>query len=248
MNFEPQHHEIEDLLGAYAINALDPDERLLVTGHLAACHACRAEVDCHHEVTALLASSEAAPDDVWASIINALEEAPPPLDLAPVVNISERRPRSVRILTAVTTVAAVAIAVLGFRLVDQDRRLDGMQTAMAAGDLRGAALAATANPAAIKVDLRSPEGPAAAQAILLPDGRGYLLADGLPGLAPDRTYQLWALIDGQRISAGTLGTQPKTAAFHASGKVAGFAVTEEQAGGVVASKHSPILVGWARSA
>lgn len=248
MIIEPQHHEIEDLLGAYAIDALDPDERLLVTGHLATCHTCQAEVDRHHEVAALLAPPEAPPDDVWAGILSELEEAPPPLDLAPVTNLSDRRPRSVRILTAVTAVAAAAIAVLGFRLVDQDRRLDRMQTAMTAGDLRGAALAAAANPAAVKVDLRSPEGPAAAQAVLLPDGRGYLLADGLPGLAPDRTYQLWALIDGQRISAGTLGTQPRTAAFHASGKVAGFAVTEEQAGGVVASKNSPVLIGWARSA
>lgn len=248
MSFEPRHIEIEDLLGAYALDALDPGERLLVTGHLATCQGCRTEVDHHHEVAALLAPPEAPPDGVWAGIVNELEEAPPPLDLAPVTNLSDRRPRSVRVLTAVTAVAAAAIAVLGFRLVDQDRRLDRMQTAMTAGDLRGAALAATANPGAVKVDLRSPEGPAAAQAVLLPDGRGYLLADGLPGLAPDRTYQLWALIDGQRISAGTLGTQPKTAAFHASGKVAGFAVTEEQAGGVVASKNSPILIGWARSA
>lgn len=248
MSCEPRHHEIEDLLGAYALDALDPEERLLVTSHLATCHACRAEVDCHQEVAALLAPPEAPPDDVWAGIVNELEEAPPPLDLAPVTNLADRRRRSVRILTALTTVAAAASAILGFRIVDQDRRLDRMQTAMAAGDLRGAALAATANPAAIKVDLRSPEGPAAAQAVLLPDGRGYLLADGLRGLAPDRTYQLWALVDGQRISAGTLGTQPKTAAFHASGKVSGFAVTEEQAGGVVASKNPPILIGWARSA
>jgi hypothetical protein len=105
-----------------------------------------------------------------------------------------------------------------------------------------------ASSRATTVELRAPAGPAAARIALLPDGRGYLLADGLDSLADSRTYQLWALIDGQRISAGTLGTHPKAAAFHLSGHVGGFAVTDEQAPGAVASKNPAVLIGWLRPA
>jgi hypothetical protein len=247
MNDDDARPHVEDLLGAYSLDALDTDERELVERHLAGCPACQAEVGRHQELAALLAPESAPPAVVWDGIAAALEESPPPLKLAPVVPLASRS-RSVRLLAALTAVAAAAIAVLGVRLVEQERRLARMQTAMAEDDLQGAALAALANPAVTKVELRSADGPAAAQVALLPDGRGYLLADGLPGLAADRTYQLWALVDGRRISAGTLGVEPKVAAFHVSGPVTGFAVTEEQAPGVVASNNPPILIGWHRSA
>ncbi|MGH9038822.1 MAG: anti-sigma factor domain-containing protein [Acidimicrobiia bacterium] len=240
--------DIDELLGAYALNAVSAEERLLVEAHLDHCDECRTEVIQHCSVAALLAPPEPACDEIWDRLVAALEDTPPPLELAPVVALADRRRRSVRVLAGMTAAAAAVIAILGFRVVDQDRRLDGMQSAMAADDVQSAALAALASPAATTVDLRTSEGEAAAQVAVLPDGRGYLLADGLPALAADRTYQLWALIDGERISAGTLGTAPTAAAFHVGGKVEGFALTEEDAGGVVASKNGPVLIGWLRTA
>ena len=242
------HPGIEELLGAYALDAIDADEGQLIERHLRQCPACEAEVRQHREVAAALAPGGATPDAVWDAIVEALEEAPPPLALAPIAPLTRRRPRSMPILAALTVLAAVAAAVLGVRLMDQEHRLDRMQTALAEDSVQRAAVVALANPTAKTVELRAADTEAAARVALLPDGRGYLLADGLASLATERTYQLWALIDGERISAGTLGRQPKVAAFNVSGPVDGFAITEEQASGVVASENPPVLVGWFRSA
>ena len=248
MNHQLLHPEIEDLLGAFALDAIDADECQLIERHLRHCPACEAEVREHREVAATLAPGGTIPEGLWDAIAAALEEAPPPLELAPVVPLARRRPRSMPVLAALTAVAAAAAAVLGVRVMDQEGRLDRMQTAMAEDNVQRAAVVALANPTAKTVELRAADTQAAARVALLPDGRGYILADGLASLATDRTYQLWALIDGERISAGTLGQQPKVAAFNVSGPVDGFAITEEQGTGVVASKNPPVVVGWFRSA
>jgi anti-sigma factor RsiW len=248
MNHQPSHPDLEALLGAYAIDAVDSDERRLVERHLPGCAACRAEVAAHQEVAGLLIADGPAPDEIWADIVTSLEETPPPLELAPVIPLSSQRTRTTTVMAAVTAVAAAAVAILGVRVVNQDHRLNRLQAAMSHDDVQQAALTALANPTATTVALRAPTGGAAARVALLPDGRGYVLADGLAPLSPARTYQLWALIAGQRISAGTLGPQPKVAAFHVSGEVGGFAITEEQAPGAVASKNPPVLIGWVRPA
>ena len=49
------HDEIQDLLGAYALDAVDDDVRALVEEHIADCARCRAEVQEHREVATLLA-------------------------------------------------------------------------------------------------------------------------------------------------------------------------------------------------
>ncbi len=242
------HLELEELLAAYALDAVDPDEDRRIERHLRKCAACQGELPTYHEVASLLVPDEPAPDDVWDGIAAALEETPPPLELAPVVPLARRPSRSLRLLTGLTAVAAVAIAVLGVRVISQDHRLNRMQAAMAHDDLQRAALAALANPTATTVELRATQGSATARAAVLPDGRGYLLTDGLPRLPVGRTYQLWALMDGQRISAGTLGLEAKAAAFHVSGPIGGFAVTDEQAPGVVASKNPAVLIGWLQPA
>ncbi len=245
MNHHNFRSDLEDLIAAYALDAVDADDRQLVEHHLKNCQPCQYELGRHHEVLALLIPDASAPADVWDGMVATLEEGPPPLDLAPVVALAPRRRRTV--LAGLAAVAAAAVAVLGIRVVDQEQRLNQMQTAMAHHDLQRAALAALANPAATTVEMRAPDGSAGARVALLPDGRGYLLADGLRTLADARTYQLWALVDGQRISAGTLGVQPRAAAFQVSGRVGGFAVTEEQAPGAVASKNPPVLIGWLKT-
>ena len=88
------HNEIEELLGAYALDALDADERQEVEAHLATCPRCRAEIAAHREVTALLGNSvgdgpAVAPDDLWDRISASLQDEPPAL--SPVVRPSRGR-------------------------------------------------------------------------------------------------------------------------------------------------------------
>lgn len=49
------HEEVTELLGAYALDAVDEDERALVEEHLGLCARCRAEVQAHRETATLLA-------------------------------------------------------------------------------------------------------------------------------------------------------------------------------------------------
>ncbi|MGH3495547.1 MAG: anti-sigma factor family protein, partial [Sciscionella sp.] len=67
------HDQAAELLGVYALDALDPDEAALVAGHLAECPRCWAELARHHEVAGLLADSGAdAPAGLWDRIADRL--------------------------------------------------------------------------------------------------------------------------------------------------------------------------------
>lgn len=69
----PTHEEIEALLGAYALDALEPDEAAMVAAHLRECIRCSVEVAQGHEVAGLLANSGGdAPGELWNRIADRL--------------------------------------------------------------------------------------------------------------------------------------------------------------------------------
>jgi len=73
------HGEIQDLLGVYALDALDADEAELVRVHLLSCPRCAAEVAAHHEVSGMLANSGGdAPEALWEGIADRLVPGPAP--------------------------------------------------------------------------------------------------------------------------------------------------------------------------
>lgn len=86
---DPEHDQVAELLGAYALDAVDPDERRLVERHLAACPRCAAEVDGLRQVAADLAlasslDSEHPPRAVWDRIAaNLKTQGSPPSQEAP---------------------------------------------------------------------------------------------------------------------------------------------------------------------
>jgi Anti-sigma-K factor rskA len=78
--------------------------------------------------------------------------------------------------------------------------------------------------------------------VVLPDGTGYVTTQ-LPRLPSGRTYQLWGVDNQNTISLGVMGRSPGVVAFHAAGHPASIAITEERAGGVPVTKHTPAAVG-----
>lgn len=268
------HQDIQELLGAFALDAVDNDERDVIEGHLAGCPRCRAEVEGHRETAALLAhSGERAPEGVWDRISTALDEAPPALDLAriapapavaeraaadPADELSERRkggaaPRSIslRVAAATMAVAAAATLFLGVALGRRDDgdlgRLERVVDAMEKVAVRDAALAALNDPGNERVELASSDGQASAQVVRLPNGTGYLVPDTLADLPAGRVYQLWAVRSDAKISLGVLGSKPEVAAFRMTGPVMAYALTEETAGGVAASENQPVVVGFVKA-
>lgn len=243
------HRDIEELLGAYALDALDSDERDAVDAHLAGCPRCRAEVATHRETAALLAQGgEHAPEGVWARIAVHLEESPPHFELVSGVPPRPRRSISVRTAALLGAAAAAVFAFLGTQIVRQEQRLDALNeqlTEMLAADgLRRAALAAVAEPEAEQLWLESSDGQRLVNVIRLPDGTGFVVADRLSALPPDHTYQLWALREDVNISLGVLGRDPGVASFQMAGAVIGYAVTEEESPGVVSSEQPPVVAGF----
>jgi anti-sigma-K factor RskA len=103
---------------------------------------------------------------------------------------------------------------------------------------------ATKVDGALQVPLTAKSGATLARVVLLPDGTGFLRGDHLDPLPSDQTYQLWAVTGPAdqpvTVSAGVLGADPKAVPFRASGPVRAFAVTVEDAGGVVTSRQTPI--------
>ena len=242
------HDEVSELLGAYALDAVDGDERERVEDHLRTCARCRAEVRQHREVAAQLASTGAdAPEGLWRRIAAQLEPGAPSGDLAAILPLA-RRPASRRPLVGVAAAAAavvVAIGVLGWQVHRDSGQISRLRGAVAASGVEPAASAALADPAARVAVLSSGDGRIQLTAVLEPDGSGYLLhAGALPALPAGETYQLWGIAGGARISLGVLGGRPETVAFHAAGSgFAALAVTTEHGGGAVQPSGSTLVTG-----
>lgn len=219
---ESEHEDLQSLLGAFALDAVDLDEARRVESHLVDCAVCREEVAGYLEVTGLLPLVLGAPRG----------------DGAPVTTEAVRRPA--RWMSAA---AAVAIVTLSAGLVVQTRRLAGAEQRLADADLDAVALAAEGIDGVSTLLLADGAGHAVARVVLLPDGTGLLTIEDLPSVDDDRTYQLWGVMDDEVVSVGLAGTGPGTTAFTADAlRLQALVLTEEEAGGVAVSQADPLAL------
>lgn len=247
MGPELSHTEIAELLGAFALDAVDADEAEAVERHLAYCPRCRDEVTGHREAVAFLANAgSVAPEGLWSRIADGLEEAPPSPELShlPLRRRPDRRSLPAKPVVALAAAAAAVIGVLGVQVQRQDGRLDRLSPALEQRGLDEAVAAALFDDRSTKVDLASDDGALFVKAVVQPDGRGYVVRHNLPPLGAGRTYQLWGLVGEQTVSLGVLGADPQVRAFAAAGDVAVLAVTAETAGGVVSPTSPPVVRGF----
>ncbi|HMF05294.1 MAG TPA: anti-sigma factor [Acidimicrobiia bacterium] len=245
--------ELDELLGAYALDAVDDDERAQVEAYLDRTPAARSLVAQYRETAALLShGGTEAPAGLWERIARTLEEEPP--RLAPpagdsVVRLEPRRARFARRVAVAVGVAAAAVAVcvLTVKVVQQGDRIDELDRQARTGAVLAAAETASRDPNAVRTAMSSTDGTVEARVVYLPDGDGFLVDDNLRALPADRTYQLWALMGdvqpARAISAGVLGPDPGVTAFRVQGPVVAFAITDEQAPGVASTSNAPVVQG-----
>jgi hypothetical protein len=236
MSPDLSHDEIRELLGAYALDAVERDEMQEIDQHLTGCLRCRGEVADHRETAAMLANAGAsAPDGVWDRIAGSLDQDVIPI-LAP-------RPRGrTGWLTGVAAAAAlVTVFALGVDVARQRAELERLAGSVEEATLARAANAALLHPDGDRLALSSSDGSVQADAVVLPDGRGYIVSDNLPRLPASRTYQLWSLGGASPISAGVLGPDPSVVAFKVPSGLTGLAISEETAGGATSPRLPPVL-------
>ena len=203
---EPTHGEIEELLGAYALDALEPEEAAQVERHLRECIRCVIEVGQHHEVTGLLANSGGdASDELWHKIAQRLDapaEAPSwdrlaarlePADVpearsrleapsAAVIQLDQTRRRHrwmVRTASLVATAAAVLAVVLGLQVNHLNHQVNALSSTRQT--VSAAAQAALENPTTQRIQLTPPTtspGPKGTSVTLVVGqaGTGYVFA------------------------------------------------------------------------
>jgi anti-sigma factor RsiW len=226
------HDEIQELLGAYALDAVDDDERAEIDDHLRDCARSRAEVAEHRDTAAFLAHGGTdAPEAVWDRISSSID-APNVVPMASKLGFGRRRSRWPQAVALIGAAAALVIGVLIVQVRNQDHRIDQLRpdSFTAALQVKGARVAhLTAGATELPV-------------VVAPDGSALLEASALPALADGRTYQLWGMSEGEAISLGVLGRDPQTVSFDAEG-YAGLAITEEQSPGVVHSQNPPVASG-----
>lgn len=258
MSITVDHQQIQESLGAYALHAVEDEESLVIQLHVDQCTECREELDQHLNVVSLLSSTERfAPANLWEEISDQLartETAGSPADLEDLYPATYK-PTSTWIAKAASIAAFLAIlstsVVQTVRLNDANEALASEQAAVAAltdelqrPPLDVALAAALSDGDNRRVTLGSQVSGSNAIIVLMPDGTGYLAEHTLQPLPQDRTYQLWAVVDGKIISAGVLGPDPGIVPFRIDPDgFAGFAITEESTGGVEASVNDPV-VAW----
>lgn len=247
--------DARDLLGAYALDAVDDIERRAVDRLVSTDPESARELEGLVATAAMLGSAVAAapPADLRAAVLAEISRTPQlkapgsPSATVPAgvrtgrgqtTGGAERRVgvprRSVWLAVAATALGAAAVpSAVAWQQAQQTQRVE--QQAQAFSDL-------LTEPGAqvVRADVA---GGGVAVGVLAQD-RALFTASGLGAPADDRVYQLWVLRDGEASPAGILSADAGRVQALADDFVAGdgLAVTVEPAGGSEQPTTDPIVV------
>lgn len=183
---------LHDQLAAYALDALDEDERSAFEAHLAECDDCRAELEDFRRTATLLAYGSEGPSPPESLRERVLEEAKRE---RPAQSVVVLRPRRALRLTAVAAAAAAAIALgLGIWAATLASSLDAERNARA-DDARAAAILADADSSRIALGERG-------QLVRGPDGQSVMVVRDLAPAPAGKTYEAWVIDAGGPVKAG----------------------------------------------
>jgi anti-sigma-K factor RskA len=208
--------DIHALSGAYAVDAIDPAERMLFEQHLATCADCRAEVASLREAAAMLPeTTEVAPppglrDRVLADI-STVRPLPPEVEkpeetlafhrdvplATEVVPLASRRRR----LRPALVAAAAAVALVAGGVVASEPWKDDStsQTQLSAADR------VLNDPEAEHVTQEFPGGATATLVRSKSEGKAVLVTSKMPAAPDGKVYELWFQDDaGAMIPAGLM--------------------------------------------
>jgi anti-sigma factor RsiW len=224
--------DIHELTAAYALDALDPEERETYEAHLAQCARCREELASLSETATALAfgvTSPAPPERLRGQILAAAAA-----ERENVLPLPTRRPW----LAVAASVAACAAIGLGIWAGTLTKSLD---RARATGARAEAAAQILADPASQKIALKGGSGMLAVD----PSGRGVLVVHRLPAAPAGKIYEAWVIPPGGAPrKAGLFSSNGSMTMVSLAGNVpkgSVVAATMEHAGGSDRPTETPIF-------
>ena len=181
-------NDVHHLAAAYALDALDPDERAMFESHLDDCDACRADVAEFGGVAGELATATAVTpppglrDAVLSDIAETRQERPP----VERIDVARRRPRSgVLMAVAAAVIGLIAGAAIVLSVIDRSSDADVVLSA----------------PDAITTPLEGSDG--SVRVVWSTElGQAVLLGDGLADPGDGREYELWAIVEEGPLPTG----------------------------------------------
>jgi anti-sigma factor RsiW len=227
--------EIHDLVAAYALDAVDDDERMAFERHLETCDRCRNELASLRDTTASLAyaaAPAAPPPELRERILDTARAERPN-----VVPLRPRRSRTTAVLGVATAVAAAVAIGLGIWNVSLHNSLDDKDAALAATNR---ALIVVGDAKALRHDLSGASG----QLVVASSGKAALVVCNLPKAPSGKTYQAWVLTGDNPTPAGEFDPGSDCVAVPLDASVpsgTGVAVTVEPNGGSKAPTTGPVF-------
>jgi anti-sigma-K factor RskA len=228
---DPQ--ELRDLLGAYALGALDDDEHAQVEDYVLHDTDARSELHQLEHAVAWLGHASPRPSEAsWQAVRAEMDRdlaagagGEGEREAAPVIDLATRRarPRWARI-TAVAAALALVVAV-------------GVATFSALSSDGGSSTTTT-------VALAAPDGNVAVKVRMHDDGTGTIVTSSLPSAPVGHEYQLWSQADptASMHSAGLLGTDPDGHRIRIPAHSHRMAISVEPEGGSPEPTTAPVAV------
>ncbi|QDP94895.1 anti-sigma factor [Microlunatus elymi] len=232
------------LLAAYALDALDADERAQFEAHLETCADCRRDLTDFAPTVAELSAPDATPPPpqlrghVMAAIGRVRQDAPD----ATVVRMPARRRRVVQVAAAVIGAAALVAAVALGGWAYGRHQLDREQQ-----DYHAAISRVLGAPDAKIYHQVAPNGMQVTYVVSEKRNGALAVPEDVPGPGRDHTYQLWTV----RVSAGAKDFVPDRTFDQADGPIvltgdvrsaAALGVTVEPDGGSPKPTTDPFAV------
>jgi anti-sigma-K factor RskA len=245
--------EIHALSGAYAVDALDPAERMLFEQHLATCPDCRAEVDSLREAAAMLPETSLAepPPGLRERLladIATVRPLPPVVEPIPLpaqetaadANVTSLESRRRRFRPALVAAAAV-VALIGAGVVASqpwNNDSSNQQTQLTAADR------VLKDPDAQHVLKEFPDGATATVVRSEAEGKAVLMTSRMPSAPDGKVYELWLQKDGVMVPAGLMPDKADQTVLLSgdANDATAVGITVEPAGGSDRPTSAPIAL------
>ncbi len=215
-----QHNDVQELLGAFALDALSPLEHRRVERHLASCEECTREARLLREAATELAwiPSEQSADELIDRITGSLRYRP--------------RRVAVRFMAAVAAASVAASLFVGVQFVrERSRNAELTKVLASAGE---------------QVTLQPQQGFDGRGVLHIARGKAALVLSDVPSAGRGRAYQLWAIAGGKPRSMTVIGGHGRVfEVFDWTGDANQYAVTIEPEGGSPVPTTNPVLASTA---